>query len=101
MDATALCPAPDELCLERIVLSRASITLVAMARRVEVPCPACGFPSQRVHSRYVRTLDDLPWHGVRVRIEAHVRKFCCDTPRLPHREKRPGYSGRPTPNRPS
>jgi hypothetical protein len=31
----------------------------------------------------VRTLDDLPWHGVRVRIEAHVRKFFCDTPGCP------------------
>ncbi|HEX5409841.1 MAG TPA: transposase family protein, partial [Gemmatimonadaceae bacterium] len=81
MDATALCPAPDELWLERIAVSLDSITLVAIARRVAVPCPTCGLFSQRVHSRYVRTLGDLPWHGVRVRIEAHVRKFFCDTPR--------------------
>jgi len=60
MDATALCPSPDELRIERIVLTRESITLVAIASRVAVPCPACGFCSQRVHSRYVRTLDDLP-----------------------------------------
>jgi hypothetical protein len=33
----------------------------------------------------VRTLDDLPWHGVRVRIEAHVRKFCCEAPSCPRR----------------
>jgi len=33
----------------------------------------------------VRTLDDLPWHGVRVRIEAHVRQFFCDTPGCPRR----------------
>jgi len=85
MDATALCPAPDELWLERIVLSRESITLVAIARRVAVPCPTCGLLSQRVPSRYVRTLDDLPWHGVRVRIEAHVRKFCCEAPSCPRR----------------
>jgi len=83
MAATAMCPSPDELRLERIVLSRESITLVAMARRVAVPCPHCGFLCQRVRSRYVRTLDDLPWHGVRVRIEAHVRKFFCDTPGCP------------------
>ncbi len=85
MDATALCPSPDELWLERIVLSRESITLVAVGRRVAVPCPACGSLSQRVHSRYVRTLDDLPWHGVRVRIEAHARRFFCDTPGCPRR----------------
>ena len=28
----------------------------------------------------VRALDDLPWHGARVRIEAHVCKFLCNTP---------------------
>jgi len=80
METTALCPSPDEFWLERIVLSRESITLVALARRVAVPCPACGFLFWRVKSRYVRTLNDLPWHSVRVRIAAHVRQCFCDRP---------------------
>jgi transposase len=31
-----------------------------------------------VHSRYTRTLADLPWRGVRVRLLATVRRFFCD-----------------------
>lgn len=31
-------------------------------------CPVCGGRSSRVHSRYERTLADLPWEGVPVRL---------------------------------
>ena len=31
-----------------------------------------------MHSRYVRTLADLPWQGVRVRFRLHTRRFFCD-----------------------
>lgn len=32
----------------------------------------------RVHSRYVRTVTDLPWAGIRVRLQITVRRFFCD-----------------------
>jgi hypothetical protein len=32
----------------------------------------------RIHSRYQRTLADLPWNWVAVRLQLHVRKFYCD-----------------------
>jgi transposase len=32
-----------------------------------------------VHSRYTRTLADLPWQGVPVRVRLRVRRFFCDT----------------------
>lgn len=41
-------------------------------------CPACGKASDRVHSRYQRKLDDLPWEGQRVVILLRTRKFFCD-----------------------
>jgi transposase len=41
------------------------------------PCPQCGEPSTRVHSRYTRALADLPWQGKEVRIELQVRRFFC------------------------
>ncbi len=40
-------------------------------------CPACGTSSRRVHSRYRRTLEDLPWEGLRVRILLETRRFFC------------------------
>ena len=43
-------------------------------------CPRCGMPAARVHSRYERTLQDLPWQGTRVKIRWRSRKFFCDTP---------------------
>jgi transposase len=41
-------------------------------------CPSCAWPSERVHSRYQRTLADLPWADFQVRLEVRVRKFFCD-----------------------
>ncbi|HUW84369.1 MAG TPA: transposase family protein [Phycisphaerae bacterium] len=48
-------------------------------------CPICDKPSGRIHSRYGRTLADLPWHGIPVRIDLLVRRFFCDTPTCPRR----------------
>jgi len=31
-----------------------------------------------VHSRYVRTVADLPWQGVAVKLELHARRFHCE-----------------------
>ena len=39
---------------------------------------ACGTLAGRVHSRYPRTLADLPWQGTRVRLAVTVRRFFCD-----------------------
>lgn len=40
----------------------------------------CGLHSGRVHSRYERTLADLPWNRVAVRIHLRSRKLFCDNP---------------------
>lgn len=39
----------------------------------------------RVHSRYGRTLADLPWAGLPVRIRLQVRKFFCVGSSCPRR----------------
>jgi transposase len=41
--------------------------------------------SSRVHSRYIRTAADLPWHGVPVRLELHTRRFRCRNSHCPKR----------------
>jgi transposase len=41
-------------------------------------CPGCGAPCERVHSRYRRSLADLPVAGRRVRLMVRVRRFHCD-----------------------
>jgi transposase len=37
-------------------------------------------PAARIHSRYTRTLADLPWAAYRVRLQLRVRKWFCANP---------------------
>jgi transposase len=39
----------------------AQITLAVCSTHTSVPCPLCDTPARRLHSRYARTLADLPW----------------------------------------
>ncbi|KAJ50081.1 transposase [Clostridium tetanomorphum] len=41
-------------------------------------CPECGAKSERIHSRYIRTLQDLMVFGKTVTIKLLSRKFFCD-----------------------
>ena len=50
-----------------------------------VHCPVCRFPTRRVHSRYVRTLADLPCGPWRVVLHLQVRKFFCANGRCTRR----------------
>jgi hypothetical protein len=47
---------------------------------VEADCPECGTLSRSCHSRYVRTLADLPVGGRTMAILLTVRRFRCTTP---------------------
>ena len=58
----------------------AQLTLQVTATRTRVRCPLCQTPTARVHSRYPRTLADLPWGPYTVRLQLRVRKFFCDHP---------------------
>jgi transposase len=48
-------------------------------------CPGCSQPSTRIHSRYQRTLADLPWARIAVQIKITVWRFFCDNPDCPRR----------------
>jgi hypothetical protein len=63
-DARTVLPAPKLLNLIGVRADENAITLVARASSWVAPCPACGTRSARVHSRYTRTLADLPWQGI-------------------------------------
>jgi transposase len=59
------------------------ITLQVTSTPTHVPCPLCHVQTLRVHSRYTRTLADLPWGPYAVRVLLRVRKFFCDHPVCP------------------
>ena len=61
----------------------AALTLHVTSTQACVPCPLCHVRTSRVHSRYTRTLADLPWGAYGVRVQLQVRKFFCDHPACP------------------
>ncbi len=83
--SSPFCPSPAELHVAQLAVADDLITITAVGRRAAVPCPACGVVATRVHSRYPRTLADLPWQGTRVRLAVTVRRFFCDAPDCPRR----------------
>ena len=71
-------PAPKLLNLMSVRADAGTITLTARTSSGIARCPVCGKRSGRVHSRYTRTLSDLPWQGIPVTVRLHVRRFFCD-----------------------
>jgi transposase len=70
----------DGLAVEEMVVNDGTITLVVVATTDSAACPNCHVASTRVHSRYWRTLHDLPWADVAVTLRRHVRRFRCINP---------------------
>lgn len=74
---------PGQVHLDAIALSAQTITLRMRTIQPRARCPQCHQPSTRKHSRYVRTVADLPWLGVTVRVHLQTRRFFCQQPGCP------------------
>ena len=54
-------------------------TLMVSVTTPTAACPVCQQASARVHSRYTRTLADVPWGPLAMTLLVHVRRFrCCN-----------------------
>ncbi len=71
---------PADLAVNQVVPNPDHILILASPRQLSATCPACAHPSHRVHSRYRRTLADLPWQGRPVALQVQVRRFRCFNP---------------------
>jgi transposase len=80
MNALILLPDPEILHLESVILATPMMILVLQITGLVALRPTCGQPSRRVHSRYGRTLADLPCLGLSIRLRLTCRKFFCDRP---------------------
>jgi transposase len=49
----------------------------ARVKAASAACPGCGATSRAVHSRYRRTVSDLPLAGRKLRLEIEARRFRC------------------------
>jgi transposase len=73
--------------------AHAQITLLISSAQTAALCPGCNIPARYVHSRYTRTVADLPWGGYGITWQLRVRKFFCRRPTCPRRiftERLPG-----------
>jgi transposase len=79
MPSFTLLPDSAELRLDHLISEPDSLTIVVATACPTASCPACQQLSTRVHSRYVRSLADLPWSGTTVRLRLHTRRFFCSS----------------------
>src|SRR5713101_8651914 len=69
-------PDLSDLVIEQVCMTN-EVTITMRAASPTAPCPCCGTISQRIQSRYTRTLRDLPSSGRPVHLIMHVRRFFC------------------------
>jgi transposase len=69
---------PESLCITEIKREDGgAMAIYTRTFSTAARCPWCNQLSSRVHSRYHRTLSDLPWEGLPVCFQITVCKFYC------------------------
>jgi transposase len=71
--------------IEGVVRAGGRLLFNTTPTKSEAACLDCRQPSSRVHSRYQRTLADLPCSGQEVRLQVQVRRFFCLNQECPRR----------------
>jgi transposase len=57
-----------------------TIYLSVISTREKTDCPNCGQSSSRVHSRYIRSFQDLPIQDKKLIVVLYNRKLFCENP---------------------
>src|SRR3954466_15663994 len=71
---------PAGLLVQHVLPSPNHLVIVVSLDQASAACPRCEAPSSHVHSRYERTLGDLPCQGQPVTLRVEVRRVCRLTP---------------------
>src|SRR5690349_9072343 len=82
---TQLVPRTPGLRLSDIVVLPDLVVLRLVSTVPTACCPICAQPSTDRHSRYIRTLTDLPWGTCSIQFLLTVRKFRCSNSACPRR----------------
>jgi len=80
MHLTTILPHLKGLRLTDLAVVDGMLVLSLRATARMASCPCCHRRSRRVRSTYIRTLADLPWSGMPVRLQVHIRRFRCPNP---------------------
>jgi transposase len=79
MEISQIFPLGEGLELTEMERQEDQLVLHVTATSPSAPCPLCQQLATRLHSRYRRTVKDLPCTEQCVRLILYVRKFFCDT----------------------
>jgi transposase len=80
MEGNPLLPLPEGMQIDQIQASQNEVSITVIATHPMSCCPLCRHPSSSIHSRYRRTVRDVPCGGRRVQLALCVRKFFCRNP---------------------
>lgn len=80
MEGSPLLSLPDGLCITHIQEEATTCTISVVSTSECSCCPLCTHASSAVHSRYLRTVRDVPCGGRQVLLRLTVRKFFCRNP---------------------
>ena len=71
---------PNELSFTLLNLDHNSthVDFHVISNQISSFCPLCLFCTTKIHSKYIRTIGDLPVSGKIVQLKLHVRKFFCE-----------------------
>jgi transposase len=86
---------PASLIVNEVLSISDNVIIQASPCQASAPCPTCAHLSGRLHSRYQRTLADLPWQGRPVALQVQARRFRCLNPacgRQTFAERLPGVA---------
>ena len=75
----------DHCQLKSLELTDTTLVVTLMRTVTTGCCPHCQQASTRIHSRYVRTIADLPWATYQVCFRLQVRRFVCSSGACPQR----------------
>ena len=71
---------PAGLIVESVTAEEGALVVSARSTIGRRACPLCSRLSGRIHSRYVRTVADLPCAGKKVELRLVARRFVCEAP---------------------
>ena len=80
MEGSSLLSLPEGLYITHIQEEATMCTISVVSTSECSCCPLCAHVSSAVHSRYIRTVRDVPCGGRKVILRLTVRKFFCRNP---------------------
>jgi transposase len=83
VDGTFFPSLMEDLRIDQITVTAATLCVYLVSTQATSRCPLCDQVSTQIHSRYRRTVADVPCGSQPVRLLLDVRKFFCRTKLAP------------------